>query len=200
MAINEVIKDLVIAVVAGVSSVGAAIYFTPDWEVTAREKGWVSLPEWKTTATKAGWIKADKCPAFPISIELTSPGINTTIPFEDSPYTGGGTELETKFIVTATRPIPDQGSIGIIFSPDNKSDFYVVFPLWTEGNDNKIFSHSSLRLPIKLKGSEKAEIYAFFTSNKHLYGEVYATFEQVVNQDPEVVVTNKVVFNLRKRE
>jgi hypothetical protein len=191
MKITTIIEKLVLPIVVAVASVGATIFFTPDWEVTAREKGWISMPEWKTEAKSNGWGLREECPAYPVNIKLSSPGDGSII----NSYQNGRS-LDTSFIVKASREIRKESDVGFIIKRKNDTNVYVVFPYYDEYADRKVFSWLEIYTPIETKQHNKIEIKAIVTSNKKLFGSVYTSEEQIHKLDDEIVYSDQITVSI----
>src|ERR1700722_1967973 len=78
-----------------------------------------SQTDWEATARKADWIPKLQCPAYPVSIKLTSPGSGSIISV--SRYAIADMDL----IVQASRPLPSNEDVGFVVNQDNKANYYV---------------------------------------------------------------------------
>jgi len=191
MNIITIAEKLIVPVIVAVASVAATIYLTPDWEVTARAKGWVSQPEWKSIAKSYGWALQEDCPAYPVNISISSPGNGSIINSRDR-----GRLLETSFVVKSSRNLPKESDVGFIVKRKNDTNTYVVFPFNPEHNDRKVFRWREIYTPIETKEHNKLIIRAIVTSKKRLFGSVYTSEDQIYKLDDEIASSEEITISI----
>jgi hypothetical protein len=153
-----------------------------------------SVADWQDVARKQGWIAQAECPAFPISITITSPGNEAIVEFSD--YLGG---LLTDVVVQATHPIPSSTQIGYVFNEEANPNYYVVFPEFYPNKSRQIFRDTTIiHLPFQPLDKSKLRIWAVAVPDRDTVGSVYSDTKQILNSSPGAVMSESISITIQK--
>jgi hypothetical protein len=171
MAIKELLVDVGVPVAAAMIS-GLTVWFvTPDWETSARTKGWVSSAEWQAGARRADWIPKGECPAYPVTVKIVSPGEGASLRVkEDTIY--------SRFVIETSRPIADADAIYLIVQRLGDPNIYIL---------KRIYGNSSglVKLPFKIAQPGKVSFWAIVVprspgaATDEREGEIYTDVAQI---------------------
>ena len=174
------------------------------YERIRRITGFKNAPntKWQDMAREQDWIPKSECPAYPISLDITSPGDGTIVK-----YLGIGTPaLETDLVIQSSRPIPLPTSMGLIYNEDGDSNFYVSFPYFNDyfpdplgRNSRKIFRREEfVFLPFQPKDGTKLNLWAIAVADQRMVGSVYSSLEQIETSTSGAVISEKISITLRE--
>ena len=195
---NKTTKNLLFKVFIPITSAllsGLAVFFLqPDWEESARAKGWIPTSEWQAKARREEWIPKNECPAYPVKLRITSPGNNSLIKLNkliDKPH------LDTVFVITASRSIPETNDVGLIFHKYDDPNYYVIFPRFDKIEKRQIFRKSGFTLPFDITENKKFNVWALVVSNKESFGEHYSDINQIKLSTDDVTISDSIIINLK---
>jgi hypothetical protein len=146
-----------------------------------------SAVSWETTARTAGWIPTSECPAFPISIALTSPGTGTIVNLS-------GNFLYTDLVIQSTRPLPSGSCVGIIINQEGDTNYYIgKYTIDAADDERKVFlSKQFVFLPFKPNPGASLSIWSYVTTNRNQLGTVYNNLAQIKQAIPEIVISEGI--------
>lgn len=189
----KVVLPIVTAVFSGVG----VLLFTPDWEATARAKGWASRAEWQAAARRENWLPNEECPAFPIAVQLTSPGDGAQIRVSvGSDYT----TIRTDLVIRTSRPLPSSSSVGLVANEEGTGQYYLLFPSFRADERRAVFRKDDIYLPFKAQLSSKLNIWALVVAAEREYGSPYSSIEQIRAVRDDSVISQKATVSLKGGE
>lgn len=198
MTKSDILTKIVVPILCALGSGIGVWFFTSDWETTARSRGWVSLPEWQTNARKEGWIPREECPAYPLKLQLVSPGDAAEI--RVNPRSNEAT-LYTDIVVRASRPVPEATDVGLVYSEEGTSRYFVDFPYFDVDDARKLFRDEQfISIPFTPSATAQLNIWAIAVDDKRTLGTNYADIEQVLNASPGIVLSEKITVSLKADE
>jgi hypothetical protein len=166
-----------------------------DWELVAREHGWVERAEWHDMARHEGWILKTDCPAYPLELHLVNPGNGVSVgmaPLDNSAI------LNADLIVTTKRSVPDATSVGIVVHETEGTNHYLVFPEWDETNNRRSFKKNQpVILPFEPEYGGQLSIWAIAVNERERFGVSYGSLEQIEDIMEGTVLSDKVTVSLR---
>jgi hypothetical protein len=83
-------------------------------EMTAQPPSQSAAPSglrWAEEAKKQDWVPKKECPAYPVSINITSPGSGSIVEKTDHVYYNS---IGADLVVQASRPIPTPAQVSIV--------------------------------------------------------------------------------------
>jgi hypothetical protein len=193
MNLRDHIENNIAIYSAIVLSTGFAIGFATDrWakEVLGASTNVAECkPEvWEPIARKAEWMPLAQCPAFPLKLQITSPGNGTSFPINAHyPET-----LRIPVVVSASRPLPEVGSLGFVVKAKNSLNYFVAFPLVGRTRDTNTYRTNEIELPVHLSAGTEYEVRAVFVQRAEMLGDRFTSVEQILAADPSVVLTDPV--------
>lgn len=151
----------------------------------------VSQQLWEVPARAAGWIPKAECPAFPLTIALTSPGAGSIVGARDD-------TIYSDVVVQTTRPLPPNNVVGLILNQEGDPNYYIARYGLEPDDSRRIFrSEKYIFLPFKVKPAGKLNMWAFVADDRGKLGTVYGSLVQVQKGSPEITLSEKVVISLR---
>ena len=194
---TRVVIPITVPILSAILSALLVWFLRSDWETSARSKGWISLPEWEAKARENGWIVKDQCPAYPVKLQITSPGHNSNVELDNYRYR----VLDTAFVVTASKSIPLENYLGLIFHKDGDPNYYVKFPNFEVKENRRIFRHryESMNIPFDVVGGEKLSIWALLVSDKQSLGEHYSTIDQIELYTGDAIISDPIIINIKSK-
>lgn len=200
MSLREKIEDhlgliiggfVVAGFVAGFGAYGAIQSISAD-------PGSGKVGNWEEIARQEGWVPKGECPAFPISLTISSPGDQAIVDVEPGQ---GFSELDADLVIRSSYPVAESMDMGIVFNEEGSGNFYVAFPLLDPGENRKVFRASSDRYwaPFKLSGSRQLNLWALAVEDQSSVGSIYASLEQIRQSDETVVLSPKVSIQLKEK-
>lgn len=151
---------------------------------------------WQELARKAEWTPLSQCPAFPLKIQITSPGTGST--FQIDSYQPK--RLNVPFVVSTSRPLPEVGDLGFVVKAKNTSNYFVVFPLMSRTeNTNSYRTLYGVDLPAPVMDDIGYEVRAVFVARKEILGDRFTDLGQILAADPSVVLTDSVFVTAERR-
>jgi len=151
---------------------------------------------WQQTATNAGWIPKGECSAYPVTISVTAPGTGATVSVQQVRL---GSYASTDFVIQATRPLPEQSSVGLIFNEGGDANFYVTFPSWEIDDKRQIFRRDDMVLPLQPSVPGSLNVWAVIADDQRKFGTVYSSIEQIMASAPDVIISSGVSVATRGR-
>jgi hypothetical protein len=151
-----------------------------------------SPSSWSPVARAADWLPKGECPAYPVSLALSSPGSGASVGVS-------GETIYSDVVIQASRPIPDANAVGLIVNHEGDNNYYVVRDFGLKADSiKKIFkSEKFIFLPYKPKSDGKLNIWAFTVDDENKLGTVYGGLDQVKDAASEMTISQKVVVLLR---
>lgn len=148
--------------------------------------------DWSDLARKEDWIPQSECPAYPISLRVTSPGAGATVPFDSHTES-----LNSVFIVQSSRPLSASTDVGFILNEDGAPDYHVIFPQLLDNYANRtVFREDRLSIPFRPKPGGVAHMWGIAVENQTSVGAVYTNLEQIKQSAAGVFVSDKISFRL----
>jgi hypothetical protein len=120
---------MVAGFLAGVGVYKALLELTRLPEVS----GGASAENWQEEAKRANWMPNADCPAYPVTISITSPGNGSIVKGPEHSH------FETEVVIQSSRPIPDSSQIGIITNIQGDGNYYLDFPSYNTDEKRTIF-------------------------------------------------------------
>lgn len=150
--------------------------------------------QWKPAARKAQWIPDAECPAYALDVKVTSPGNGSVVSIRSS----FADWFQTPVIVSSTRPLTAQSSIGVVLKPSDSPNYFVVFPEFSRAGSDNIFRTEEIgRLPFTLKPDMKIELRALVIDSKDRIGAQFSSVEQIRSADTSVFLSEPIQVQLR---
>jgi hypothetical protein len=152
---------------------------------------------WADTARKSDWVPKNECPAYPVSINVTSPGDGSTIKISSPP---SDPYASTDLVIQSSRPLPSSTSVGLIFNQEKLPNFYVVFPYLKIDESRKVFRiEQYVKLPFRPELNSALGIWAIIVDDKGKFGSVYSSLDQVKASGSDVTISPKISLNVQQR-
>ena len=153
-----------------------------------------NITNWEPIARAAGWIPSTECPAFPVSVALTSPGNRTTVDVSDD-------KLYTDLVIQCTRTLPLSNSVGIIINQEGDSNFYIgKYSVSAVDESRKVFrGEVYVFLPFKPRPGSTITMWAYIATDENQVGTVYGSISQIKQASPEIVVSEGITLTLKQR-
>lgn len=148
-----------------------------------------STEKWQELAKKNDWMQASQCPAFPLRVQLSSPGSGTTLTFDEhSPK-----KLEIPFVVTLSRPLDKKGDIGFVVKPKNSQNYFVTFPPVSRISEtNSYRTISGIWLPIPIQKGTEYEVRGLLIDKEEKMGDRFTDLSQIMAADQSVMMTDPI--------
>lgn len=161
-------------------------------EIAGPKTADTSPTSWNPIARAADWLPKAECPAYPVSLNLSSPGNGSSVGVS-------GTTIYSDIVIQASRPIPDANALGLIVNHEGDNNYYVVRGFGLKADPiKKVFkSERFIFLPYKPKADGKLNIWAFTVDDGNKLGTVYGSLDQVKDGASEMTISQKVVILLR---
>lgn len=160
-------------------------------EIAGPKTADVSQQAWDSAARSAGWIPKTECPAFPLSIALTSPGAGSIVGARDE-------TINSDVVVQTTRPLAPNNVVGLILNQEGDPNHYISRYVLEPDDSRRVFrSEKYIFLPFKVKAEGKLNMWAFVADDRGKLGTVYGSLVQVQKGSPEITLSEKVVITLR---
>jgi hypothetical protein len=140
---------------------------------------------WQGIARKQNWAPRSECAAYPVSIEITSPGRGTTVGL------GSSNRVASRVVIKASRPVPSNSSFGLVVNESNEPNFYVVFPSLDANEQRSNFSTESLYLPFAPKSGATLNVWTVLVEDKQVFGNVYRSLEQITTVSSSVILSKE---------
>jgi hypothetical protein len=192
MSKKDLLTTVIIPLVCALIS-GLLVWFlTPDWEVQAKNHGWVDTAQWHDMARDQEWLPLVECPTIPMRVELTSPGTQSIIPLD---LLGDRLLIRNAVVVVVSKSPATHRSIGLIFKPEMDTNYYVDFPLF-ESYDSTHFKTDFIELPFAVEGEIKVDVWAFYVDDPASVGDLYTSISQFESSG-FVLLSEPVSWTLR---
>ena len=196
MTHTDTITKIIVPIVAASISGILVWYVTPNWELSAREHGWVPIAEWKQAATKNGWILKEDCPANPVKLHIIGPGDKSSIKFEK----GYGADsqrrsLKTDLIVETSKLV-ESSEIGFILNSKNSKGYRVVFPTKLHGDIGNTLRTITFNLPFAPEDGEELQIWSIYVDDKDAISSTYSSYEQISKSKHVLSISEPISVNL----
>jgi|SRR5580700_1492440 hypothetical protein len=150
--------------------------------------------DWAVLARKAEWLPRADCPAYPVSISISSPGNGSVVSFDTYyPYTA-----YTDFVIKTSRPLPRNNSVGLIVNQPTQLNYYVLFPSFTVNDTRTVFRLRSLNLPFSPESDRLLNYWALIVADETQFGSIYSSLEQVRSSSTEVTLSEKTSVTVAK--
>lgn len=144
--------------------------------------------QWEPLAREAQWTPLTQCPAFPIKLQITSPGNGTSFAIDRHRLR----TLKIPFVVSASRPLPSISDIGFVVKPSSTPNHFVVFPgVYQIANTNS-FRTYEIELPIDVTPGQEYSVRGIFIERKGVLGDRFTSIDQILAADPSIVLTDAV--------
>jgi len=179
MTHTDTITKIIVPILAASIS-GILVWFvTPNWELSARDHGWVPIAEWKQAATKNGWILKEDCPANPVKLNIIGPGDNSSIKIEK----GYGSDsqrrtLKTDLIVETSKAV-ESSELGFILNSNSSKGYRVVFPTMLHGDNGNTLRTITFNLPFAPENGEILQIWSLYVDDEKAISSTYSSFAQI---------------------
>jgi hypothetical protein len=196
---KDTIIHIVIPILAAAISGLVVFWLTPNWEKTARSKGWVPIAEWKHEAEKNGWIEKTECPAYPLKISLIGPGNGSKILISKSGYDHYW--IQTDLVIRLSKKIDRHGNIdfGVIIKSEEEDNFYIVFPHESDttiSKDEKVIRFDRVYIPFEPKKSSTFQLWIVAVDDSTTIGARYISFDDIKNQVSTLSVSDAILVSI----
>jgi hypothetical protein len=199
MSLREKIEDHLGLVVGGFVVAGFVAGFGAYGAVQAISSDRPSNvgSNWEEMARQEGWVPKGECPAFPISLTISSPGDQAIVdvsPREEY------SRLNADLVIRSSYPIAESMDLGVVFNEEGSGNFYVQFPPLQAGETRKVFRSLSddFVAPFKLSGSGQLNLWSMAVGDQSSVGSIYASLEQIRQSDETVVLSPKVSIQMKE--
>jgi hypothetical protein len=128
-------------------------------------------------------------------VSIVAPGSGSTIE-----VSGSSTPLAyMDIVVHASRPIPKNSSVGLIFNQDKSSDFFLRFPVFTTDESRTVFREANYFLPFRPDPNSTLNMWAVVVDNRMKFGSQYSNLDQIRASDADVVMSpkNSVIVHIK---
>ena len=150
---------------------------------------------WQAIARKENWVPTSQCPAFPLKIQVSSPGTGTTLAVNETwPKT-----LRIPFVVSLSRPLGGDGDIGFVVKPKNSQNYFVVFPLISRTREtNSYRADFGIDLPTPIEKGMEYEVRGLVIDKKEKLGDRFTDTLQIQATDQSVMLTEPISVIIEK--
>ena len=141
---------------------------------------------WVEIARKAKWVPMNECPAYPVSINITSPGGGSHI--------GVSTlgDVYTDLVVQTSRPLPPTADVALVVNEENAPNVYVSFPPFRANNQRTLFRVSYFRLSNRPGKGATLNFWALVVDDRSKFGSIYSSIDQVKASASDVTLSPKI--------
>jgi len=148
---------------------------------------------WKPLAQKADWLPMSQCPAYPLKMQISSPGNGTTVSIGSI----NKKTISTPFILSISRPLIGDSALGFVVKPSSSPNYYVIFPFFEQTKEtNSYRTRFGLELPINIQNDSKYEIRGLLIDKKDKLGDRFLDISQITDVDPSVVLTDAITVGI----
>lgn len=190
MTIKQKIEDNLTLVVMGFVATGFIAGFGSYkviQEIAGPNKP-ISGDAWIPAAREANWIPKIECPAYPVHVNINSPGSGATP--QVSKTTG---TLPISLVVQTSRPLPRSSSVGIIMKEEGDQNHFLLFP-FSDGTSSsrQVFRTDGISLfKVHLpRTNSSVDLWAVVVDDKSRFGIVYSSLDQIIGSG-DVTVSSK---------
>ena len=150
------------------------------------------VEKWQETARKNDWIPISECPAFPVTVRITSPGSGAIL--EQS-----RNNIHSRFVVETSRQIKDEHTIYLLVRRADESNHYIA---------DRLYGGAALGVELPFEVSEPTEVtFWALVVNTEIpsyydgkVGEIYTDIEQVKSIKQFLALSDPVRVTLRRSE
>ena len=150
MTLKERIENNLTLVILGFLAVGFSAGFASFkalTEISGPNRSSISSASdtsWLQDARKADWIPKSDCPAYPVLVNITSPGAGSLVPISRGGY------VHVKLVIQASRPLPKTSAVGLISNEENSPNYELDFPVLHADDVHQIFSEDIFKEALSL--------------------------------------------------
>lgn len=151
------------------------------------------MADWKAVARAEKWIPQSECPAYPMSLNITSPGADAVV------------ELSEKIayldlVVQTSRPLAASSTVGLVVRQEGQPNYYVTFPVFAARSNTTVFRDETYtRLPFSPDAGSRLSFWAFVTDDRAKFGSVYTSLDQLKSSAPEIAVSPVATVNTKAK-
>lgn len=156
-----------------------------------------SVINWEDNARQSGWVPKEECPAFPISLVISSPGDQSILSVSPA---SEGSELDADLVIRSSFPIAESMELGVVFNEEGSNNYYVSFPSLDDNENRKIFrtpSYDNFWVPFVTADQATLHLWALAVDDKASIGTVFGSLEQIKGSNETVVLSPKISVRLR---
>jgi len=144
--------------------------------------------EWQELARNSDWAPVAQCPAFPLKLQITSPGSEAT--FQRS--ISNPSWVDMPFVLSASRKPPVGTALGFVVRPQNAPNYFIVFPVLDKISDTTTYRASHLSLPVSITPNTRYEVRGVFVNQEQTLGDRFTSLAQILAADPSVILTEPI--------
>lgn len=192
-----VIGGFVIASFAAGFGAYGAIQSVASTASTASEQS--HSASWQDDARKDGWLPRVECPAYPISLTISSPGDQAVVGWSSW---GSEARFLAALVIKSTYPIAETMQVGVVFNEEGTGNYYVEFSALLQSNDDrKIFRESEgFSVPFVPSGQKTINMWALAVDEPRSIGNVFSSLRQIQDSNPTVVLSPQIAIQPRIKE
>ena len=184
---NHVVGFGLTMIAIGFGSGAVAVKFLIDAQPGSKMA--ITGEGWEASARKANWSPRADCPAYPVSVSLTSPGSGVRLKMRRDTF-------YSDLVIQSTRAVPEASSIGLILNAAGDTNYYVIFPYLEANPSRTAFKRQLLELPFFPKDLSDIRVWTVLVADKSGFGAVYSSLDQVKAVSNDTFISSETIWKI----